>query len=530
VLMRLAATLLTLSTISLWGALANAAVTEPTGLVVTRDSGTGKQLYTLFLERNEAINWTADASDIPETFSPLCDFAATLVLHETSGRAALGWYNVPEAGAPAPGPSEIVEVIQCDTAVGAAITSLSIKNHTSYRGGEIGFALANGRNNCVTFSDAATIDIIHYTEKRFNVKYQDDPSTPWIMSLKYPSTQSRSAYYVAFEDWLVSASGWENDGDFNDFVVFLDGLVCSGGGGPCDTGNIGICGPGVVQCDALGALTCTEIVSATAELCDGADNDCDGAVDEGDLCSGNEVCFNGECVPPCGSGEFDCPAVTHVCDYTSRRCVQAGCAEITCPENEVCVDGVCKGPCDDIRCPPPLECRVGACIDPCAGKVCPEKQVCDRGACRLSCSCAPCSSDTECNEVSGLCVEPGCGGQMTCPPGTRCAAANCVDSCSGAVCPKGQKCEAGACIHDPEGGIGAGGLLLDGGINLGSGGTAPSGAGGSARKTGGEGALCVCRAAGSLGSDGQNPLGPLVASIAVLLWRIRRRQRAAQVS
>ena len=67
---------------------ARAQVTLPNGLVVPRDSGSEVQIYALFASRGEPIDWIADASPLPDTFSPLCDFTAQLVLHEAGSSLA----------------------------------------------------------------------------------------------------------------------------------------------------------------------------------------------------------------------------------------------------------------------------------------------------------------------------------------------------------------------------------------------------------------------------------------------------------
>ena len=63
------------------------------------------------------------------------------------------------------------------------------------------------------------------------------------------------------------------------------------GGASCSTGLGGACGPGTVTCSA-GALMCSADNAAPVEVCaDGSDNDCDGVVDE-PVCS-SVLCSNG---------------------------------------------------------------------------------------------------------------------------------------------------------------------------------------------------------------------------------------------
>jgi len=89
---------------------------------------------------------------------------------------------------------------------------------------------------------------------------------------------------------VVSASPEVCDGLDND----CDGSTDEGnpeGGGACDTGLLGICQPGTVNCIG-GALSCVQNASVGNELCDGLDNDCDGTVDDGNPGAG----------APCGGG------------------------------------------------------------------------------------------------------------------------------------------------------------------------------------------------------------------------------------
>ena len=67
--------------------LAAAQITQPDGNVYPVDSDNGEtQLFTLFTTRGEAVDWVNDASEQPNTFSPLCDFTATLLLKESSSK------------------------------------------------------------------------------------------------------------------------------------------------------------------------------------------------------------------------------------------------------------------------------------------------------------------------------------------------------------------------------------------------------------------------------------------------------------
>ena len=100
-----------------------------------------------------------------------------------------------------------------------------------------------------------------------------------------------------------------------------------GGGGACDTGLSGACGPGALVCSG-GALACQPFQPPSPELCDGLDNDCDGQIDQGNP-GGGQVCntgLPGACAvgqTTCSGGEVVCSASSasmEVCDGVDNDC------------------------------------------------------------------------------------------------------------------------------------------------------------------------------------------------------------------
>jgi MYXO-CTERM domain-containing protein len=494
-----------------------ATVNEPNGLVVPLDSANGElQLYTFFQQQGESIDWQADAHTTPNAFSPLCGFTATFMLNQAGSHFGLSWYN--ETGQP---PTTLIPLVPPNSPVGYTFNGTAIKNDPNYAGGLVGFALVGGET--------------HYTNPAYdNLCSGCNPAGPWITAMIYASKKTPNAYYIAFEDGGTSAFGWNNDGDFNDDVFFLTGITCSGGGQPCDTGKPGICASGVTQCTANGVV-CQQLSQPKTETCNGLDDDCNGAVDEGDLCPSGFVCDKGTCVQSCQGGEFNCPP-SKVCN-AEGHCVDPACQNVTCDMGKVCVGGACKGPCDGVTCPFPTVCRVGACVDPCAGVTCDSGQVCDGGVCVTRCDCLPCTGGTKCDGTTGLCIDPSCVG-VTCGAGTHCVGGNCVDACMGATCPTGQACMSGQCV-DVQGtggsgssssGIGFGGF--GGSPSGGTGGGAAGGHGGSpasgSSSGGGAGtgtkSSCGCRVVGEDTSDG------VAAAVALLGLAIARRRRARRAA
>lgn len=558
------------SALALCAAFASAEVTQPDGQVMPIDANNGEvtlqQLFD-FREGAGAIDAKADAATEPSTFKPLCDFSAQLLLHETRGNAGVGWYNSPATDTP---PSAV-----CDESTdmnsegkpctegdifllipgnvtkppfsgdgsdplqnpGQVFTGADLAKSKYYKGGDIGFALLTGQK--------------HYSERRLNPMCTGDncivPGN-WIPTIMYASKKTPRGYYMCSEDQDILSDRWgNNDGDFQDFVFLFTGLVCSGSGEPCDTGEPGICAAGLTDCaDSSGESACRPARTPGKEKCNGLDDDCDGDMDEGDLCPEGELCVKARCVPKCGVGEFRCD-LQHQC--VDGACVEKSCVDVECKAGKVCHSGKCVGPCDDVTCPTGQACADGVCVDPCDGIDCGKGFVCEGGACLVECSCAGCAKG-ECNAKTGHCVDDGCG-NVSCDAGKHCVASKCVDDCEDAACPGGAACESGACLPPAtgnEGETGAGGAGSDDpGLHFGGDGSFDPGSGtgntgnGTGNKTGtgeagetsgstgGKGnsleakSGCACDVVGS-SSTGR---GALAAALAGLLLLGRRRSRNA---
>jgi Putative metal-binding motif len=160
-----------------------------------------------------------------------------------------------------------------------------------------------------------------------------------------------------------------------------------------------------------------------AEVCDGKDNDCDSAVDDGAACPGLLTCQAGTCACPpantCGSECVDkntdtdhCGACFHACP-TVATCVGGTC---DCPGSQTACGSICVDTqTDELNC--------GGC-----GQPCPAGATCDGGDCacpgNAATVCADScvdlqSNDDHCGACGNACVHGSCqGGQCpACTPG-----------------------------------------------------------------------------------------------------------------
>jgi hypothetical protein len=413
------------------------AINQPDGTPIPATMG----LQSIFGARGDGVDAMRDAAVTPERFVPGCRLTFTLVSRGPAlFRNAFGWYNVTGR---APTEDDLHVLLPCDAAAGAVVT-LDLTREPAYRGGEIGFFLRTpedgdtqrcaGGDCCARTGRAGRT---YYSERRFNPDSVESGGTGYVHLLTYDSRSTRDAFYFAWEDLFRGG-----DNNFTDFVAQVSNLVCSGGGSACDTGMRGVCGQGVQQCRA-GRLECVGVTRAGAERCDGLDNDCNGAVDEGEgLCPVGRVCDRGVCVPPCL--ERECFVGFRCSDRGT--CVEDACAMVTCATGQRCEAGRCVGACENIRCPSGQACRAGRCVNACEGVTCDMDQVCSNGACVPRCQCRRCGAGETC-ATDGRCVATDCA-TVTCAAGLVCAMGRCVDACEGAVCPRGERCAMGACVAD----------------------------------------------------------------------------------
>ena len=516
---------------------ARAEVIEPNGVRVPRTSAdsTETSLQAYFDAEGEAIDASGEASENPGVFSPLCNFTATLVMSEAGAAAGLAWYNVPVD--PNVAPAEIFQILpESANALNAVVNAADIRASADYEGGYIGFALTKFGGQAVYYSEyQRNVNCIRCAMPGF-----------WKMMLAYRSDVHQSSYYIAFEDWEgANEDEWfGNDGDFNDKVFLVTGVSCPGGGEPCDTGKKGACAVGLTECSFSGEPECKQQYPERDEVCDNIDNDCDGAVDDGDLCPTGQVCSQGSCVRNCSTGEFQCPTGFACSD--EGFCIEAACVDVDCGPGLACRAGECVGECQGVVCPIGQVCRLDRCVDPCAGVDCGEGTFCDRGVCVGDCTCNGCAGDLTC-AGTGLCVAPGCEA-VTCGDGQGCRDGSCVDACDGAVCPGAAECALGICsepIPMSLGGAGGSGGAATGGISIGPiGGTnnppPPAATGGSPSGAGGapsngentqpgpagvdraqEESGCGCRLASNSGGSGYGA----IALVALGMFGARRRFR-----
>ena len=135
----------------------------------------------------------------------------------------------------------------------------NIRTDPNWAGGSVGFALIGNGGQCPQTK---------YSQADINDHSPAGPPTngaPWVTTLIYQSIADPNGYYIAFEDQPTCTASWRgcnpgsetqalvapngNDGDFNNFVFYVSGIDCEGGGMPCTVpAAMGICADGTTQC------------------------------------------------------------------------------------------------------------------------------------------------------------------------------------------------------------------------------------------------------------------------------------------
>ena len=550
------------------------------------------------------VDYQKDAKTEPSTFNPLCSLQGTLVMRGGSCAVDFGWYCAD--GTPNPTIHPLVSIAD----VLAYSTAKNPPYPISWQNNDNGFLPKTGYkiNGSTTLDKlAAGSDFAacstkkvgfavkgntssacsqsKYTERNLN-ESPTGSTEHYIAATIYTSKKVPGRFYIGMEDLPTSparfdapyvhktTSGdvtWNADGDFNDFVYMVEGVVCQGGGQLCTVpGKQGICATGVTSCvtDANQTPSCDPVFTPHPETCNAIDDDCNGSIDDGDnLCPAGYTCYKGTCVGGCASGEtsFACPAGQVCVGAAPGYCIDASCANANCNVDQKCVNGQCVGGCDGVTCNAGEQCVAGKCVDLCDARqqaglaACPDNFVCQNGACVPNCTCLNCPDPTtqECQADStkpgfGRCVASGCAdghcGDQLCLPGGTCVA----DPCANNTCGANQICTAAkqydstqpndhqySCSNpsDPtaNGGSGTGGgtsVCLQNCGTAGSGngtaGNAPSA--GSPSNPGlvtngtstGQGASCACRI-----TPNRAPAWGLVGLAGLALLGVRRRRRVA---
>jgi hypothetical protein len=196
-----------------------------------------------------------------------------------------------------------------------------------------------------------------------------------------------------------------------------------GGGGGCNTGLAGVCGPGTLQC-AGGQLGCVQNVLPSADLCNNLDDDCDAMTADGSgdaavgvACDGNDPDLCAEGLTICNGGTIACNDMSgntlDVCNGLDDDCDVGSADGSEDPLGGTACDGVDSDLCNEGT----RSCQAGVLV--CGDNTSGDLDVCDG----IDNDCDPASADgsedpqngAQCDGAdSDLCNE----GSRSCVSGT----------------------------------------------------------------------------------------------------------------
>jgi hypothetical protein len=267
------------------------------------------------------------------------------------------------------------------------------------------------------------------------------------------------------DGWACAKTAQQKEGTCgkpctSDAVCADFGKVCAKHNPPIDAKDTGgLCLPGACN--------------PREEICDGIDNDCNGAIDDGAPCPAGSACQAGKCTEMvCDNGEDD--DGNGMSDCGDPACAGQRCA----PNGKICGTGGCICPLGEAH---EESCGDGLDND-CDGKVDCDDTDCDGRACGPGCTCAAAAkTETTCddgadNDGDGKtdCADSDCAGrgcylgadggpiEANCSLAGACVAReavcddgldddgdgkkDCADSdCDGKSCGGGKTCSAGTC-------------------------------------------------------------------------------------